>query len=271
MFENLKKPSDITSKTLMRGTADFGNLNQWNLYESGYSVLLVCKIPEFLKLLAQRNTNYQTLINNYTHILEYEFRGITGLEDMTAETGTITDGINEINIINKVTMQSASQFEMRYFEKAGSTLTKVHELYLRCIKDPRTQIKHYGGLIADGTIKAEKVGYDYETFSFLYYVTDNTMTKVEKAYFIIAAQPNKAELSIYESEKGNIEFKEVGCSFNGFPVTGNAIDAKAQEHLDWLHNAENPNKIIVDSTEFKYTGIDSISPKGSVAVSSSSN
>lgn len=258
MFENLKQPRDITSKTLMRGTADFGNLNQWNLYESGYSVLLVCKIPKILELLAKENDMYSKLMNNYVHILEYEFRGITGLEDMTGETGTITDGINEINIINKVTMQSASTFEMRYFEKSGSTLTKVHELFLRSIKDPRTQIKHYGGLIERGIVSADDVGYDMETFSFLYYVTDSTMRKVEKAYFIIAAQPTKAELSIYETEKGSIEFKEIGCSFNGFPVTGNAIDKKAQEHLDWLHNAENPNRFVADSTDFNYTGISEI-------------
>lgn len=260
MFENLKQPRDITSKTLMRGTADFGNLNQWNLYESGYSVLLICKIPKVLDLLAKENDSYRKLINNYTHILEYEFRGITGLEDMTGETGEITDGINQIQIINKVTMQSASTFEMRYFEKSGSTLTKVHELFLRTIKDPRTQIKHYGGLIEKGIIDPDDVGYDYETFSFLYYVTDNTMRRVEKAYFIIAAQPNKAELSIYETEKGNIEFKEVGCSFNGFPITGNEIDRKAQEHLNWLHNAQNPNRIVADSTDFNYTGISDINP-----------
>jgi len=261
MFEHLAQPRDITSKTLMRGTADFGNLNQWHLYESGYSVLVVCKIPKILELLATSNEKYKILINNYKHILEYEFRGITGLEDMTAETGEITDGINQLQIINKVTMQSGSTFEMRYWEKAGSTITRVHELYLRSIKDPRTQIKHYGGLIEKGLVDLDDIGYDLETFSLLYYVTDNTMRKVEKAYFIVAAQPNKAELSIYESEKGSIEFKEVGVSMNGFPITGNAIDQKAQEHLDWLHNASNPNKLIADSTEFNYTGISEIGAK----------
>lgn len=259
MFENLKAPRDITSKTLMRGTADFGNLNQWNLFEGGYAVLVPCKVPKILKLLAAKNANYQTLLNNYLHILEYEFRGISGLEDMTAETGEITDGINQINIINKVTMQSGSTFEMRYFEKSGSTITKLHELYLRCIKDPRTQIKHYGGLIgAEGGIDPDDVGFDLETFSYLYYVTDNTMRRVEKAYYIIAAQPNNAELSIYNVEKGDISFKEIGVSYNGFPITGNVIDKKAQEHLDWLHNANNPNRLVADSTEFAYTGINEI-------------
>ena len=261
MFEYLKQPRDITSKTLMRGTADFGNLNQWTLFESGYSVLVVCKIPKILELLAKKNTNYQTLINNYTHILEYEFRGINGLEDISADTGDITDGINNLQMINKVNMQSGSQFEMRYFEKAGSTLTKVNEIFLRSIKDPRTQIKHYGGLFDSGDVSPEDAGFDLETFSFLYYVTDNTMRKVEKAYYIIAAQPNKAETSIYESEKGNIEFKEIGMSFNGFPITGNEIDKRAQEHLDWLHNANNPNRLVADSTNFNYTGISDINPQ----------
>lgn len=259
MYAHLTKPRDITKYTLIRGTADFGNLAQWNLYESGYSVLVVCKIPKFLELLGEKNADYKTLMDNYVHILEYEFRGITGLEDISADTGEITDGINQLQMINKVTMQSASQFEMRYFEKAGSVLTRVHELFLRGVKDPRTQVKHYHGLVGNG-IDVDDVGFEQETFSFLYYVTDNTMRKVEKAYFIIAAQPNKAETSIYETEKGNIEFKEIGCSYNGFPITGTEINKKATEHLNWLHNASNPNRLKVDSTEFAYTGISEINP-----------
>ncbi len=77
----------------------------------------------------------------------------------------MTNGVKNINVINKVNSQSASTFTLRYFEKSGSILTKVHELFLRGIKDPTTQVKHYHGLIEDGTITDP--GFD-KVFSFLY-------------------------------------------------------------------------------------------------------
>lgn len=255
MFENLKQPRNLTQYTLMRGTTDFGNLNQYNLYESGYPYLVVVSVPKFLDTLAAQNSTYKTLLENYLHILVHEFRGIDGFEDITTETQTLTNGISELNIITKVQMQSASTFSMRYFEKSGSVLTRLHELYLRGIKDPRTQIKHYNGLIKDGTLES---GYENEVFSFLYFVTDNTGLQIEKAFFIISAQPTKAETSIYEAEKGTIEFKEITCEFTGFPITGSAVDERAKKVLDWINNDANPKRYILNSDNFGYTGISDI-------------
>ena len=256
MFENLKQPRDITKYTLSRGATDFGNVAQFNMYESGYSFLIVVSIPRFLEILAEKYPdNYGSLITNYKHILEYEFRGLDGLENITSDVGSITNGISTLDLINKVEMQSNSTFSMRYFEKSGSVLTRTHELFLTGIKDPRTQVKHYHGLIQDKTLEA---GYENEVFSFLYFVTDNTMTEIEKAYFIVSAQPTQAETAIYESEKGNIEFKEISVEFRGFPITGNEVDKKAREVLDWINNPQNPNAIVKDSTNFVYSGTDKI-------------
>ena len=255
MFENLKQPRDITKYTLSRGVTDFGNLNQFNMYESGYSFLILVSIPKFLDILSQKNDTYKSLITNYKHILEYEFRGLDGLDNITSDVGSITNGISTIDVINKVEMQSNGTFSMRFFEKSGSVITRTHELFLTGIKDPRTQVKHYHGLIQDGTLEA---GYENEVFSFLYFVTDNTMTEIEKAYFIVSAQPTQAETSIYESEKGNIEFKEITVEFRGFPITGNEVDRKAKEVLDWINNPKNPNHITNDSTDFVYSGTEKI-------------
>lgn len=258
MFEHLKQPKDTTMYTLSRGVTDFGNLAQYNLYESGYSFLIITQVPRMLELLAKTNTTYKTLIDNYIHILEYDFRGMDGLENITGDTSTLTDGIAELGIITQVKMQSASTFSMRYFEKSGSVLTRVHELFLKGIKDPRTQYKHYHGLIESGDLDD---GYENETFSFLYINTDNTGLKIEKAVLIVGAQPTDAEISIYNSEKGSIEFKEVSTEFNGFPITGNNVDKAAKEVLDWINNPSNPNHIIKNSDSFMYTGIDKIAKR----------
>lgn len=259
MFKNLIQPRDFTKYTLMRGTTDFPNVAMWNNFESGYSYLTVVQVPRFLELLATQDETYANLINNYVHILEYEFKGLDGIENITSEPGEISNGISQMNFINKVNMQSSSNFTMRYTEKSGSVLTRVNELFLTGVKDGRTQIKRYHGLVDNGTIT--EAGYEYETFSFMYFVTDNTMMKLEKAYYIVGAQPTQAETSIYNSEKGDINFKEIGMEFTGFPITSTLVDQKAYEMLKWLNDPSNPNKLVANSNNFMYSGVADINTK----------
>ena len=259
MFDYLKTPRDLTGYNLMTGVTDFGNLVQFNMYESGYAALICIKIPKFLEKLADTEPKYATLINNYKHIIEREFKSLDGLEDITSETLEITDGINTINVLGKTTMQGGSSFTMKIQEKSGSPITRVNELYLRGIRDPRGgQVKHYHGLIEKGLLEP---GFENETFSFLYINTDNTMRNIEKAYMLIGMQPTTAKTSIYNYEKGSIEFQDVDIEFNGFPITSNEIDKKAKQYLDWLHNPKNPSRIIVNSSEFNYTGVENLNPK----------
>lgn len=253
MYDYVKKPRDYTKYTLMRGVTDFGNLEQYNLFETGYSFLTIVGVPKFLEALCNESGNFRTLFDNYKHILEYEFRGLDGIEDITSETLEITNNISQLNVISKTTMQSASQVSMRYFEKSGSVITRVHETFLRGIRDPRTQFKHYHGLIENGKVED---GYENEVFTFLYGVTDNTGLNLEKAYLLLNAQPTKAETSMYASEKGEIDKKEITCEFNCFPITGDLVDQKAKQYLDYLNTT-----IIKNSTNFNYTGIDKIKTK----------
>ena len=227
IFSGTRDIVPLTSYMLMRGVTDFGNLEQFNLYESGYSFFVVMRIPEFMRILGTKSTNYATLINNYAHILEFENRGISGIDNITSENGQLTNGINTINIINKVNKPSDSSFTANYQEKLGSTITKAHEVFLQGIKDPRTQVKTYLGLIADGALTA---GYQNEVFRFMYIVCDNTLTKIEKAICIASAQIKSVPLDIYNSEKGNYEFREISVEFDGFPIMGRQVNALAEQY-----------------------------------------
>lgn len=254
IFHGSMEPRNITKFMLSRGVVDYSNLTQFNNYESGYGFLFVLQIPKFLEELASsKNSKYADLIHNYAHILEYDFRSLDGFEDYQSDNSDLNDGINSINIITKTTMQSASSFSMRFYERSGSPITKVHELFLRGIKDPRTQVKRYNGLLETGETgrnQSFKAGYENEVFSFLYINTDNTVRFIEKAYLIVAAQPTSAELSIYNYEKGSIEWKELNVTFSGYPITGPAINEKGQEFLDWLNEST-----VFEESRFGYDAI----------------
>ena len=258
MFTDLKTPRDVTAYTLFRGTTDFTQLQQFDLYESGYPYLICVSIPEFLKKMAERDADVARLVNSYVHILEYEFRGLdSGLENITSETGEISNGIQSINVINKVTAQSASTFSMRYWEKSGSVMTKLHQLYLRSVKDPGTGFKTYNGLIGTGAdqIQPQDAGFHKECFSFLYMHTDNTGMLVEQAAYLVGCMPTTAEMQIYNGTKGDINFQEITAEFTGFPIMGSVINAKAKQILDWMNSSANRNMVHRNSWDYKYAAL----------------
>ena len=258
MFSDLKTPRDVTGYTLFRGTTDFTQLQQFDLYESGYPYLIVVSIPEFLRKMAERDADVANLVNSYVHILEYEFRGLdSGLENITSDTQEISNGVQSMNVITKVNAPSATNFSMRYWEKSGSTMTKLHQLYLRSVKDPGTTFKTYNGLIGTGTdqIQPQDAGFHKECFSFLYMHTDNTGMLVEQAAYLVGCMPTTAELQIYNGTKGEVNFQEITAEFTGFPIMGSAINAKAKKILDWMNSSANNNMVHRNSWDYNYAAL----------------
>lgn len=258
MFTDLKTPRDVTAYTLFRGTTDFTQLQQFDLYESGYPYLICVSIPEFLKKMAERDSDVAKLVNSYVHILEYEFIGLdSGLENITSETQEINNGIQGMNVITKVNAPSASTFSMRYYEKSGSVMTKMHQLYLRSVKDPGTGFKTYNGLIGTGTdqIQPQDAGFHKECFSFLYMHTDNTGMLVEQAAYLVGCMPTTAELQIYNGTKGDVNFQQITAEFTGFPIMGSAINARAKKILDWMNSSANANMVHRNSWDYNYAAL----------------
>lgn len=254
LFANTKDFKDVTSYKLMRGVPDFGSLVQFNPYETGYAAFIICQMPRFIEELAKANASYKKLVANWQHIIEYEFKSFDGLEAMSADTITLGDDLNSINVISKVNMQSASEFSLTYDEKSGSPLTKFAKLYLTGIKDPRTQVKTYHGLI--GKLNP---GFENEVFTFLFIATDNTMRNVEAAYLIIGAQLNSADTDMYNYTKGDIGKREVTVKFSGYPITSTYIDKAAQTMLTYLTSTDAAaRQIILNSNDYKYTGTEAI-------------
>lgn len=256
LFANTKDWKDVTKYNLMRGVPDFGSLVQFNPYESGYACFIICEMPKFIDKLAALDANYASLVDNWKHIIEYEFKSFDGLDDMSADTIQLGDDLNNINVISKVNMQSASEFSLTYDEKSGSPLTKFAKLYLTGIKDPRTQVKSYHGLVHGGIMEP---GFENEVFTFLYINTDNTMREVEAAYLLIGCQLNSVNTDMYNYSKGDISKKDVTVKFSGYPISCSQVDECAKDMMTFLLSADaGAKQIIVNSNDFNYTGMESI-------------
>ena len=227
-----KKPFSTASYTMMRGTIDFSNPAQFNLYESGYQFLTVVSRPRFIEMLADTDTEVANSLKLFCWILENEFRGLSGIDNITIDPLEFTDNISTINTIGKVNQQSATEISMSFTERSGGAMTSFIEYYLKGLKDPRTQFKTYHGLIKDGKLAA---GFENEVFHLLYIVTDNTGLGLEKAFLFACAQPTTAQLDIYNGEKGAIEKKDIDVPFQCFLIDGDEVDKRAVKMLAYLH------------------------------------
>lgn len=257
MFSDLKSIRDVTSYTLYRGTTDFTQLQQFDHYESGYPYLVMVSVPKFIEAMAELDTDVDNLVKNYKHIIEREFLGFdSGINNIESETSEISNGIQSMNLITSVTAPSASTFSAAYREKAGGTITKMHELFLRSVRDPGTTFKTYNGLIEiGGTIEPQDAGFHKETFAFLYMHTDNTGLLLERAVYWVGCQPTTAELQIYNGKKGEVQFSEISVEYNGFPIMGEAINAQAVKILNWMNSTANDNMVVRNSWNYSYEGI----------------
>lgn len=225
-----KKPLSAAQYSMMRGVTDFTNAEQLNMYESGHSLIVVIDRPAFIEKIAYDlgDKDVQNLLESFCNILEYEFKGLDGIDDINAEDLIYTDGISELAGVGKVTEQSNSDITMRFTEKSGSTITKFIKYYLDGVRDSRTQIKHYHGLIAAGQMA---LGFENEVFNLLYMVTDASGLSLEAAYLLANAWPNSAKTNIYNSEKGSIETKEIDVTFKCFVLRNEEIDKRAVKML----------------------------------------
>jgi len=226
-----KKPYSIASYTKMRGVIDFSNASQFNMYESGYQFLTIISRPRYIEMLAEEDAEVANSLNLFCWILENEFRGLDGIENITVDSLEFTDNISTLNTIGKVNQQSASEITMTFTERSGAAMTGFIDYFLRGIKDPRTQAKTYHGLIKKGKLAA---GFENEVFHLLYMVTDNTTLGLEKAYLLASAWPSTAQLDIYNGEKGTIEKKEISVPWQCFPIDGDEVDKRALRMLAYI-------------------------------------
>lgn len=228
MVKYTKKAMSAATFACMRGVTDFTNAAQFNLFESGYAHLFVISMPTWITKFGEKDEDVKKMADTFKYILEYEFKGLDGIDDITTDKLEVTDGVSTMNVIGKVTKQSATEVTMNFTEKSGSVITNFIKFYLEGIKDPRTQAKTYHGLIKNGVTYG---GFENEVFTLLYVVTDNTMLQLEKAYLLCNAWPTTARTNIYNVTKGEIDKKDIDVVFECFVLDGPDVDKRARDIL----------------------------------------
>src|SRR5574344_481440 len=258
-------PKSLTEYTAMRGIMDFTELGQFDQFETGYSFLSVLQMPKFMTVLGSSSPKVEAMNTAFQHMLEYEFRGFSGLPNVIGDGYELTDGANSVGIIANVSRDTSVSLTANYFERRGGLITKYTEYYLTGIKDPMSKARTYHGLIANNLLQPSL---ENEVFTMLYYVTDNTYLRIEKAFLLCDVQLSTADMSIYDSNKGDISNRELSIEFRCFPVTGLEVAKAAKSMLNQItgvsvgtpHTAGNVTYGVtatsgvaaLDSSDYKY-------------------
>jgi hypothetical protein len=246
MFSNTSRQLPSAKINDLRMTMDPSAIKGFTKYETGYAFFFVLKIPTMLSKLATTvkpensitgidyKSEYGDLINKYVQILEKEFRGLDGIENITSES-TEYSGRADISstAITKTIEVYDGTISLHYTEPYGAIITKVHELFLKGLDDPSVgRRKTYNGLIDDGILYPS---YKNEVFEFLYIITDKTGYNLEKAFYIFNAQPTTSHLGeLYNIERGEYGFKELTCEYKCNMVSGAVVNEHASQILEAL-------------------------------------
>ena len=76
-----------------------------------------------------------------------------------------------------------------------------------------------------------KPSFKNEVFTLLYMATDNTMCRLERAVLLCNAQLTKAETSMYNGNRSDINNKAMNIEFTCFPVMNELVDKAASNIL----------------------------------------
>lgn len=236
---------DITSGL---GVIDWGDLEGIDFYEAGWPFLAVLSAPQIYRyynttepnVINKENTAFKNLQKLFIKVLEYNFKGLSGLDGVTANMTETSDNIaGNRSQISSVTKPLTSNISMKIPEKYGSPIMKYCDRYLSYISDPYTHLKNYSGL-TEANVPHKFYGFQREVFELLYFTTDPSCHFVDKAFLLSNAQITSADYSeLYEVEKGNIEIKEVTLNWTCSVITGGRVNKAAAAYLKELWKNDN--------------------------------
>lgn len=228
-----KKPHKRASRTESphSGVIDFGDLCRFAPYEGGYCFIAVFDQP--------RIGINEDLQNLFVDAIERDFRGLSGLNDKTGEIHDYGPSNAPVGMISKVEGMGSTTVTLTMTESTGTPITKYVGTYLDRIRDPYSQARSYAGRLGIGKdeIDPYDAGLKREVFNMLYIITDSTCFLVEKAFFLLNAQPINASYSdLYNVTKGDISAREISVNFNCSVREGSAANYFASRYMEQLIN-----------------------------------
>lgn len=244
---NQFKGNGITKYSLMMGGLNVRHdvLRAFDPLIGGYYRIFMVREPAWVKkYLGKKSTIFR-------HIVEYANMGVSGIEDIGVEFDQITGGYSARQFeIPKTTTDGTTSFQIKLMEFSGSPVREYIHTWVNGTVDTQTNMAHYYGLIANGTMAFAQANH---TAEFIYVVTDQTGMKVNYACMFANCFPKKIPTSHFNGDPGEHNYAQIDLDFTCTKYEGPEVNDKAKELLA-------RHQIMVNSLEF-YSGISTKSIK----------
>lgn len=225
------------NKDLTRYSLFLGGLNvkaraleQYDPLKTGYTRIFMVQMPRFMNRILPIATR------NFKHMIEYGFKSIDGIQNLTMEYEAITGGYAGRSFeIPTILKDETNAITIKLQEMSGSPVREYIEMWLSGISDPHTGLCHYhGALDIDDTtgntymeaIQANQVA------EAIYVSTDNTGLQIEFACLLSNMIPKVVKRDHYNYESGTHNAVEYDVEFTCTMYTSPDVNNVASLLLD---------------------------------------
>lgn len=237
-----KVKTDITRYSLFAGGLDMTNASLASLDPmiTGYGRIFMVKKPQFLQV-----SEYSEDLTIYKHIIEYGNTSVTGINDITVDTDSLSGGYSgkPADIVTS-TKDDTSTFTIKVYEYSGSPIRKINHLWLTGIADTISGVTTYH----DVDLTRQQSNH---TAEFVYLSTDRSGMNVEYACLFANCFPKSVKEDQFNYEAGDHRLVQVDLEFACTKYESIAINNYAQQLLDKyriLRNSLNFNPGLAGAT-----------------------
>lgn len=234
------------------------NLDLFTPYLRGWSRIFWHKVPNYMnQIWPNKTTNFKTYF-------ETAYTAISGINDISVDFTDFEGGFaGQRFSVPQLSRDDTESFSVSMFELAGSPIREYIELWITGVRDPRSGVAHYHGLI-DGPVVAEdgseipQMEYSEKNHSaeFIYCTLDPTARQCEYVAMLAHAFPTKVPKDHLNYEHGSHDQAQMDLEFRCTKYESPAINDVGNAYLacskvEYNYLSFNPN--VKDQAESAYS------------------
>ena len=223
------------------------NLDQLTPYIPGIARLFMHKEPVFMQIAFPQQTE------NFKSYIETGYKSISGIEDLNASAETIQGGwANQSYEVITSVQDETNTLSIGLYEQTGSPVREFIELWLTGMRDPRSGVAHYHGVVETPDLGTSNTGAGTNDNVRLRgntngnYVNGEFKMNENRFYVPYCERNHTAEFVYYDLDP-TAHYIEYACMFaHAFPKSAK------KDHLNYSSGERSPIEMTVDFSVTKY-------------------
>ena len=224
------------------------NLDMMTPYVPGISRLFMHRTPLFME------KGFPEMTANFKSYIETGYKSVQGIGDLSADFIDIDGGCAAQKISNSsLVRDDTDEITVELYEQTGSPVREFIETWMTGVRDPRSGVAHYHGMLAEPGQETNAEGDIIEyseknhTCEFIYIDLDPTARFIEYACMFAHCFPTKVPKSHLNYSSGNRGEVLMDVSFKVTKYEGRYINDiaawyLAQDKLTYNYLEFNPNR-----------------------------